>query len=365
MFICPNCSMALRKMDAAPGVYWQCPSCSGRSATISLLRRNIVPEAVNELWQTARATSYSGGKKCPACDGLMSEVRARTKSGTERLDVCTVCQFVWFDAAEFESLPSIPKPTSTERQLPQEAREKLALMELDGIRRAMHEDPFADSAPDSWWQWIPGLLGMPVEHNAEPVERLPLVTWGLALLATVVSLLAFLDLRAAVDTLGLVPANLTRYGGATFVTSFLLHGGALHLLGNMYFFLVFGDNVEDWLGKWRFFLLIVCSALAGDVAHILGDPHSSLPLVGASAGISGVMAFYALKFPHVKLGFLFRTFYLIRWVSAPAYMMFIFWLLLQMLGVYTQLAGFSNVSALGHLGGASIGFIFWYATRKE
>ena len=129
----------------------------------------------------------------------------------------------------------------------------------------------------------------------------------------------------------------------------------------MYFFLVFGDNVEDILGKKRFLILLFAAAFVGDIVHIMGDIHSITPCVGASGGISGVLAFYALKFPHANLGLFVRH----RWICLPANVIFFIWIVLQLICVYKQLHGFSNVSALAHLGGACVGFIFWFVTRKD
>jgi membrane associated rhomboid family serine protease len=133
----------------------------------------------------------------------------------------------------------------------------------------------------------------------------------------------------------------------------------------MYFFLIFGDNVEDVLGKWRFLALLLAADLAGNLLHILGAASSTIPCVGASGGISGIIAYYALKFPHARLGFLFRFYLLFKWVHMPAYAMFILWVGLQFVGTFMQLSGFSNVSALAHLGGAVMGLVFWVLTRKE
>ena len=292
------------------------------------------------------------------------EVPAKGKHATERLEVCTVCQFVWFDFSEYEALPGIPKKPAMENMLPPEAREKLALLEIDAIREKAMDSDWGENSPDAWWQWIPSLLGMPVECDAATTRSLPWATWGLAALITAVSVISFFDLQSAIKSLGLVPAYLWRYGGLTFLTSSFLHGGVFHLLGNMYFFLVFGDNVEDWLGKWRFILLFVCSVLAGNIAHILGNPDSIIPCIGASGGISGIMAYYALKFPKAKIGFMMRAYFMVRWIRMSACWMFLIWMVMQFFGIWAQLSGFSNVSALAHLGGAATGFVFWFLTRR-
>jgi membrane associated rhomboid family serine protease len=75
------------------------------------------------------------------------------------------------------------------------------------------------------------------------------------------------------------------------------------VIGNLYFFIILGDNVEDFLGKSRYLLLIVLAAIIGDFFHIIADPVSQIPCIGASGGISGIIAFYALRFLGNKMGF--------------------------------------------------------------
>lgn len=365
MFICPQCNVPLTSIKSARGIFWRCPACDGRSATLSLLRREIPAPVVNALWQSARSGSFPRKRACPACSRLMAEVPSGGEQKPAFLDVCTICQFVWFDRNEYTALPGRPEPVDPKTMLPPAAREKLALIEIDAIRQQAEDSNWGGNAPDTWWQWIPALLGMPVEHDAGSIRALPWATWGLAALITAASLLAFFDLPTAIARFGLIPAQSGRDGGLTFLTSFFLHGGLFHLLGNMYFFLVFGDNVEDWLGKRRFFLLILCAALAGDIFHILGDPCSTIPCIGASGGISGVVAFYALKFPRAKLGLLIHFYFVFRWLRLPASLLFLAWLGLQFLGAMTQISGFGNVSSLAHLGGAAVGLAFSFASRND
>lgn len=363
MFPCPNCSLQLVKTRGPRGLYWRCPVCGGRSATLSLLRKEAPPAVINELWRDAKSGILPRRRRCPACDHPMAEVPAPRTRGTRHLDVCTICQFVWFDAGEFASLPILPVEPVVEERLPQKARELLAIMEVEKIaERARAEE---EGSPEEAWKWLPGLFGMPVEHDVDPLKALPWATWGLAALIAIVSLLAFTDPDAAVQKYGLIPAEFDRLYGLTFFSSFLLHGGVAHLLGNLYFLLVFGDNVEDWLGRGRFLLLLLCATLAGDVAHILGDPASTVPCIGASGGISGVICYYALAFPKARLGILIRIHHFFRWVRVPAGVLFLFWLALQAFGIWAQLAGFSNVSALAHVGGAVAGCVFWLFTRKK
>jgi len=214
-------------------------------------------------------------------------------------------------------------------------------------------------SPDETWQWVPGLLGLPVECNAPKLQHLPWATWWVALTCCVASLLALLksppECEALLKQYGFTPAQWDAMGGVTLLTSFFLHGGWVHLASNMYFLVIFGDNVEDRMGIGRFLLLLLGGHLAGALLHGALDPRSSLPLVGASAGISAVIACYAIAFPKVRLAFLFWRWSWIYWLRMPAIAALVLFVLLQIIGAALQLGGFSKVSALGHLGGLAVG----------
>ncbi len=117
-------------------------------------------------------------------------------------------------------------------------------------------DPGADGVgdfvpyPSEYWQFIPAMLGMPVEVNAPSLSRIPWLTYGLAAVLVGVFVLTVRNLPMTIAEYGFVPAEMWRHGGATFITSFFLHGGAWHLIGNVYFLLIFGDNVEDDMRCW-------------------------------------------------------------------------------------------------------------------
>jgi membrane associated rhomboid family serine protease len=186
-----------------------------------------------------------------------------------------------------------------------EEREKLALFKLRSIKE--QEDESSDAAPDESWKWLPAMFGMPVELDGPPIQHRPWLTWGIALACVLATIPVLLNptppwsvaglptplWRAAGPTLewGFIPGQWTRHGGLTLITSFFLHGGVFHLLSNMYFLVVFGDHVEDNLGRKRYLLLLAGSHLAGMLLHGTMDPRSDVPLVGASAGISGVLAY--------------------------------------------------------------------------
>src|SRR5438045_7854469 len=88
-------------------------------------------------------------------------------------------------------------------------------------------------------------------------------------------------------------------------------------------------------------------------------PNSTIPCIGASGGIAGVITFYALAFPQAKIGFLWRYFYYFRWIRLPAWFVFVLWIFFQIIGAYEQKIGISSVSSFAHLGGAGVGLVTW------
>ncbi|MHC4177558.1 MAG: rhomboid family intramembrane serine protease [Planctomycetota bacterium] len=145
-------------------------------------------------------------------------------------------------------------------------------------------------------------------------------------------------------------------GGAwyTLITSVFLHGGWFHLIGNMLFLWVFGNNVEDSMGRGRFVVFyLLCGVLAA-LAQILMQRGSPVPMVGASGAISGVMGAYLILYPRVRVHVLVFLGIFITRVTVPAYVMLIYWAFLQAVGSLPTLAGSGfggGVAFLAHLGG--------------
>jgi membrane associated rhomboid family serine protease len=291
----------------------------------------------------------------------MQEISLGLTGGLVALDVCRACQFVWFDPREFEAMPPAPVPVVPVDRTPQAVKEAVAIMQVQQMaRRQAEAEPELDDLRS-----LPALLGLPVETDPGIFQQRPWLTWAVALLIALVSVGAFFDHRLIVE-FALVPAKLWRYGGLTTLTSFFLHGGIWHLLSNLYFLVVFGDNVEDYLGRRRWLLLLLLATLGGDVLHVLGDPRSALPCIGASGGISGLLAFYAFRFPQARLGMRWWARYSLRanWFTFPAWGGFAVWMGLQLFGVMQQFSGFSHVSSLAHLGGALVGVACWFCWRR-
>ncbi len=133
----------------------------------------------------------------------------------------------------------------------------------------------------------------------------------------------------------------------TALTSMFLHGGWLHIIGNMWFLWIFGNNVEDAMGHVRFVVFYVLCGLAAAAAQVATAPSSPVPMVGASGAIGGVMGAYILLYPRVHVHLLIFLGFFITTVAVPAVFMLGYWLLLQLLG---------GISSFGNRGG---GVAFW------
>ena len=362
-FVCPRCKVPLKDVRTSGGVFYGCDICGGRAVTIELLRKRFTRQSINPLWLHATRGEGCVGLPCPSCQQPMIGVPLSDQAEI-RVDVCQHCHFIWFDAHEVETLvPRQPDPVTPE--LPQKACEMLAIAEVERLAKQAEGSDLDSVAPEESWKQIAGFLGMPVEFDAPEEQRRPWATWLLSVAIICASLLAFSNLHETVQRFGLIPAEATRLGGLTFLTSFFLHAGIIHLAGNMYFLLAFGHAVENFLRPLRYLALIALAAFIGDLAHIALDPRSQTPCIGASGGIAGVITFYALNFPRMRLAFLMRRgFVWFHWIRLPAWFVFVLWFFFQIIGTLEQRAGISSVSSAAHLGGAAFGVLAWLVWRK-
>jgi membrane associated rhomboid family serine protease len=186
------------------------------------------------------------------------------------------------------------------------------------------------------------------DHN--PSGRTPYVTFALIAINVLVFLSYFLSqndfqLQGFFMTWGLVPARVMSGGGyETYITSMFLHGGWMHLAGNMLFLWIYGDNLEEEMGHLGFLLFYLAAGVAAGLAQVLPDTGSPIPMVGASGAIAGVMGGYLLLFPRAKVDVLFIFVIFFRIFAIPAWIV---------LGIWFALQIFSGVSTPSDLGGVA------------
>lgn len=152
-------------------------------------------------------------------------------------------------------------------------------------------------------------------------------------------------------------------------TSMFLHGGWLHLIGNMWFLWIFGDNVEDNMGHKRFLLFYLLCGLGAGLCHIYTNPHSTLPTIGASGAISGVMGAYLMLFPHSRIITLIPVFFFFTLIEIPAVFFLLFWFMIQFFnGAFSIMAPacfYQGVAWWAHIGGFICGTILIFFFKKK
>jgi membrane associated rhomboid family serine protease len=222
-------------------------------------------------------------------------------------------------------------------------------------------------------------------HDENETQRTPYVTYIL-IAANVLTWLVVqgagsaVPLARSVCELGLIPGELTASvtPGTSFpmgeglmcltdpgrqithiVTSMFLHGSWMHLLGNMWFLWLFGNNIEDSMTRPRFLAFYLLAGLGAALAQVLASPSSAVPMVGASGAISGVMGAYLVLFPRVRVFTMVPLGFLITSIALPAWVMLIYWVVLQVFGGLTSIVGepSGGVAFWAHVGGFVAGLI--------
>lgn len=153
---------------------------------------------------------------------------------------------------------------------------------------------------------------------------------------------------------------------ATLLTSMFMHGGWLHLIGNVWFLWVFGNNIEDSTGHLRFLVFYLLCGVIAALAQAMADPLSALPMVGASGAISGVMGGYIVLYPRVRVHMLVFLVIFITRIVIPAWMMLGYWFLLQLLSSVPRVASETGgIAFLAHAGGFVAGMLLVLLFRNR
>lgn len=209
-------------------------------------------------------------------------------------------------------------------------------------------------------------------RDTQPSNVFPIATVGLIVLNVAVFLhqisLSTWELNHFISVYGLIP---DRFQYRDLVTCMFLHGSWMHLIGNCWFLWIFGDNIEDILGHAKFLLFYLLAGIAAGLVHVLLNPYSTVPTVGASGAIAGVMGAYMLKFPHSHILTLVPIFIFFTTIEIPAILMLLYWFAIQIFSGLGSV-GYSQISKGGvawfaHIGGfiAGIALIFVLGTRER
>jgi len=208
-----------------------------------------------------------------------------------------------------------------------------------------------------------------------PSRRLPAVVWALVFINAAIFLheagLAPGALQLFMDRYALVPARLTMTSGLaqfwpTLITSMFLHGSWLHIIGNMWFLWIFGDNVEDSFGSFAFLIFYLTCGISASLVQFAAEPLSRVPTIGASGAIAGVMGAYLVLYPRARVLTLIPFIFYFT-MEIPAFVMLVYWFVIQFFSGVTSL-GMSHssggVAFWAHVGGFIVGLLLTTVFRR-
>ena len=208
-------------------------------------------------------------------------------------------------------------------------------------------------------------------RSSEPHYTTPIVTLAIILANVLVfvyelSLGSGWQLNRFIEAHGIVP---DRFHFSSILTSMFIHGGFLHILGNMWFLWIFGRGVEDILGHGKYLIFYLLCGIAAGIVHIFANAGSPIPTVGASGAIAGVMGGYLVKFPRAHIVTLAIIIFFLTTIDIPAPFLLLYWFAIQFFSgfgsMYSQASG--GTAWFAHVGGflAGMGLILILPTRTR
>lgn len=342
MRACPRCTWPLSIFEHQGVELDHCRRCGGTFLDPGEAASLFGEAAEPAHWKEEYNVTLLGPSKlqCPTGHAALEAFDVKYGTQAVEVDVCPRCHGLWLDKDEGTKLYNIAAG----------AREHAQNKEL-GIDK-----------PGLGSYVFQLLTGFPIEVW-NPVRRKPVVVYTL----TAILIALFLFELVVVGALGqsfesiapnflMVPSEVTHGRKLwTILSSGFFHGGFMHIIGNLYFLWIFGDNVEDALGRKKFVILYAVSLVAGSLLHVVFNWTSHVPVLGASGAISGVMGAYLLLFPRVKM-WVMIIFVRLR-IGVIWYLGF--WIVYQ---VIMGLAGGQGVAFWAHAGGffAGMGMAVFY-----
>jgi len=354
MLVCPVCRAPLTPIEHGSARAALCSTCHGVFVAREDLVALLGPATASLKGARQFPVLAFGAPDCPAGCGKLHAIGLRNP-GHQRveIDVCDRCGGMWFDRGEIQAIKRThhgPPPAPVES-----TGHRAAQLEID---REMPEDRGEGLLP-YLFQFFSGL---PIEgHNR--LYRRPILTWLLMAICVFVFYLEVTKGERYIMANALVPG--TVHSVFEFfrqsLGSMFLHGSGIHLLGNMYFLWIFGDNVEDRVGRFWFIPLYLFCGFAAAYAQYRSDATSMLPVVGASGAIGGMLGAYTLFFPEVRVRVAPTILTLFHRLSVPAILYLPWWFGWQVLAI--MLSSDQSVAFWAHAGGFLAGVACAFVAR--
>ena len=366
--ICPFCSTKLTELKSTTALIDICLNCKGmwfdsgefvdfvRTLTESEEISPKTPQLFKEQMIQTLDTIKEKDKICPRCNQKLKKFNYAYDSNVF-LDKCPHCQGMWVDGGEVKEvaryLKEDPRITTIAEGLIQRNETLEDLTELS--KTLMDTNPAALFMPKI-------ILPLGDELVAHKFPKISLSIIGLCILVFIGQIIFVSEPKAFMQSFGAITTKILK--GEAFYSLFssmFLHGGILHLLGNMFFFWIFGDNVEDRFSNLGYITFYLACGLAADFMHIFLNASSDIPAIGASGAISGVMGAYFVFYPKARI----KTLFINRILYIPAFLWLGTWFLFQVIfGFIYKSADVSNIAWFAHIGGFVFGGLVAYFKKK-
>lgn len=374
---CPDCQVQMAPFSCENIVIDKCLKCGGiwfdsRELGIFIESlRSFDLSKIEILFRPPERDAYHVSV-CPRDEDTLTE-GYHSYGSKVRVHRCNRCKGVWLPEAEAVNLIEMAKVSQAIEPEMKKLAESLVEYEKDNQRWRDLKTTGDELSQDVRWR---GYFGLPFGWtyfgvilplwDDNPRENTPILTGSLIVINVLIFIAMSLNahgLPALYDLFALKPAEV--WGGSQFwtvFTSMFLHGGVLHLLGNMYFLWMFGDNIEDRLGPKNFALFYVLLGLIGNIAYMLSKPESYVPALGASGAVAGLMGAYLIYYPRVSV----KTYFGSVIIDVPAWLYMIFWFVMQLvLASSYSMIGNSGVAWGAHIGGFLGGMALAYALKDR
>ena len=335
---CPRCTYPLEKVTFKEIELDHCHRCGGSYLEPEGGSKVFGPFIDPAVWAGSEIAKDLGRWQlyCPTDGSALKVYGVEYGDESVEIDLCPKCRGIWLDKKEGVALRDIVMDAG------QDATTGLSQKDVRSGAIGYIFQLISQFPLEVW----------------NPIHYRPRATLGLIGLMSAIFLVQVVNNFGWIsDQFALVPAQILSGRSLwTLITSMFLHAGILHLAGNAYYLYVFGDNVEDYLGSRIFLALYFASGLAGAILQVATQGDPQVPIVGASAGVAGVMAAYLVIFPRVKIYQMFR---IVRFRVRVVWFI-LFWIGWNIVGAFV---GGGNVAWMAHIGGFLAGALFAYQFR--
>lgn len=368
---CPACAAELTKSKSFDGLIDKCPQCHGIWPKSGDLLYSVValveyqaPKAPLPVLFKSRMVVPANAvddtfRQCPRCNQVLTKINYGYDSNVF-IDKCPACQGIWLDESELrdiaQHLKVDPRVTEIGKEILKSNQTSKDIQSLAEIADTLNGKAMALAFMPK--TVLP--LGDKLNTTRFPVINISII--GITILTFIYQISRGPDVVTLVKQFGTIPIHIMQgIAFYTLLTSIFLHGGLLHLLGNMFFLWIFGDNVEDRIGRLGYLTFYISCGVVANLIESYIYPTLMIPAIGASGAISEIMGAYLVFYPYAKI----KTYFWGRIINIPAILWLGAWLLLQVIyGLLYYAIGGSNIGWFAHIGGFIFGGIVAYLIKK-